>query len=366
MVAGKRLRGGLVNTGRTPSMDFGLLFEEGEERGAAAGGSPLQPKPGGQAALRSVLRLSEPVDDFERQLSEHVAGALDELKRGRGLEASELAEGVADHLRRRGCTVRLGSSRGGNGPAALRNLKHTCVWAVAPGGGRVLVDPSFRAQFLIGRPTPTYEAVLAEVPEAFVGRFTRLERLVNVLCEHMSASFQDAGLSLPPWRNVRSLLSKWDLEAVGDMDGASSAHKHWKASTSYSPPQPVPPAAAPVPAVTKPRTMPHTLAKQETKHEVVSAAPLDAAPLAIHMISPTQIAQPVAKRPVSALDGHLTRALANIAGVTTAAPEHLHEDEPAERTQRTQRTMGERVRGGCAFADLDLLRAGPGATRVAV
>lgn len=46
-------------------------------------------------------------------------------------------------------------------------------------------------------------------PSCFIGDLARLEALVGLLCDQMSETFRDQGLSLPPWRTPSAMLSKW-------------------------------------------------------------------------------------------------------------------------------------------------------------
>jgi hypothetical protein len=43
----------------------------------------------------------------------------------------------------------------------------------------------------------------------FVGTISRLIPLVQLVCMDLSASFRARGLTLPPWRQVQSMMSKW-------------------------------------------------------------------------------------------------------------------------------------------------------------
>ena len=159
----------------------------------------------------------------QTQLEEDQSAVLAELPDTfRHGDSAVLAAAIKKGLRARGHRVELASSRGGCGAAALLNLRHTCLYAPRSHaeGGRVVLEPNFRAQFAIGRPTPAYEAVLGTVPEAFVGTLPRLTALVEAMCEQMAVAFGDTGMSVPPWRQVRSLMSKWQLpaEAAGGRD----------------------------------------------------------------------------------------------------------------------------------------------------
>ena len=72
-----------------------------------------------------------------------------------------------------------------------------------------IFDPAFREQFEITRPSPHYQALLAAVPVAFVGSEERLTSTVRLVCKELQTEFADKGITLPPWRDVQAMLTKW-------------------------------------------------------------------------------------------------------------------------------------------------------------
>lgn len=46
------------------------------------------------------------------------------------------------------------------------------------------------------------------LPEVMVAPAAQLSPLVQLLCSEMSLAFEKHGLSLPPWRQSKSLISK--------------------------------------------------------------------------------------------------------------------------------------------------------------
>ena len=70
-------------------------------------------------------------------------------------------------------------------------------------------DPAFREQFKISRPSQAYQALLATVPVAFVGSEERLTATVRLLCKELQTEFAEKGVTLPPWRDVQAMLTKW-------------------------------------------------------------------------------------------------------------------------------------------------------------
>ncbi|KAG7672005.1 hypothetical protein Ndes2526B_g07043 [Nannochloris sp. 'desiccata'] len=87
--------------------------------------------------------------------------------------------------------------------------------------GHYIIEANFRGHFSIPQPTDRYAGLLEMVPEEVVLSPTMLSRLVNLLCSEMSLAFQERGLSLPPWRQGKSLLSKWLPSKSKDFDMSS-------------------------------------------------------------------------------------------------------------------------------------------------
>ena len=72
-----------------------------------------------------------------------------------------------------------------------------------------MVDPIFKEQFEIAKPTARYAALLASLPDVFVGPLEHVIPLVSFLCSEIAAAFREEGALLPPWRQASSMLSKW-------------------------------------------------------------------------------------------------------------------------------------------------------------
>ena len=127
---------------------------------------------------------------------------------GGGLSAAALAQA----LRGLGYEASLACSSGSHSaPSALR-LSHEFVVVRGCGaGGPLIVEPSFREHFAIGSlyATERYRQVLAAVPEELVAPYAQLCEMVRLVCAEMKFSFEATGNSLPPWRIVNSVLSRW-------------------------------------------------------------------------------------------------------------------------------------------------------------
>lgn len=66
-----------------------------------------------------------------------------------------------------------------------------------------------REQFAIPQATEHYQELVRMLPTEFVGTPACLVPLVQLMCAEMGASFSTRGLTCPPWRHAKSLLSKW-------------------------------------------------------------------------------------------------------------------------------------------------------------
>lgn len=142
----------------------------------------------------------------------------------------------------------MATTPGAAGHAALLNLRHSFLWVktepaatidedaasadaddaspqrprasatatpmkrdVATETGVMVMEPYLRAHFVISRPTERYQRLLDTLPPHFVGPHERLARLVDFMSEQMLASFKERGMPVPPWRQNKSILSKWFL-----------------------------------------------------------------------------------------------------------------------------------------------------------
>lgn len=76
---------------------------------------------------------------------------------------------------------------------------------------RVIVEPSFKAHFKLGKATSEYMEILQNVPDVVCAGESRFFSLIRFLCERMASTFEELGMDLPPWRRSRSILAKWTL-----------------------------------------------------------------------------------------------------------------------------------------------------------
>ena len=74
---------------------------------------------------------------------------------------------------------------------------------------RVVVEPSFRAEFAMARGGAGYGALVAALPEAFVGRAEKLRAVVGAMCAAAKRCARESSLHMAPWRKRRYMEAKW-------------------------------------------------------------------------------------------------------------------------------------------------------------
>lgn len=206
-----------ISSPMTPSApaagaSLALLFQlEMEGREAAKLGCAAPPRQI-SVVLDRLRALSRPDSNFEARLMRdaqyYSASVLEE-------EGSMCAVVLASKLAQVGYRVSIRTALGGGaGLKAFAHLSHEFL-VVAPPGGQlslvpeIIVDPHFRDQFDIPQAAPWYRQVVAAVPVMYAGNTTRLKAMVRLVCGEMGAAFSERGTVAPPWRSVKSLLSKW-------------------------------------------------------------------------------------------------------------------------------------------------------------
>ena len=74
---------------------------------------------------------------------------------------------------------------------------------------RVVIEPGFRAEFEMARGGAEYRALVAALPEVFVGRPERLRAVVRVMCDAARQCARESGMHMAPWRKQRYMEAKW-------------------------------------------------------------------------------------------------------------------------------------------------------------
>ncbi|KAJ8543132.1 hypothetical protein K7X08_005655 [Anisodus acutangulus] len=76
-------------------------------------------------------------------------------------------------------------------------------------GERLLIDIDFRSEFEIARSTRSYKSLLQVLPNIFVGKADRLQKIVHLLTEAAKQSLKKKGMPCPPWRKAEYVKAKW-------------------------------------------------------------------------------------------------------------------------------------------------------------
>ena len=123
---------------------------------------------------------------------------------------------------------------GGSGQDCFRNLHHEFL-VIAERHQEVIVDCHFRDQFRISQHTQQYQQVLNCLPEVFIGSAARLGPLVEFMCSEMAAAFKEQSVTCPPWRQARSMVSKWlPTKSHDRYINRASLHQDQSSSSSSS------------------------------------------------------------------------------------------------------------------------------------
>jgi len=74
---------------------------------------------------------------------------------------------------------------------------------------RVVVELSFRAEFDVARAGAEYRALVAALPEVFVGRADRLRAVVKAMCAAAKQCMKENNMHMGPWRKHKYMQAKW-------------------------------------------------------------------------------------------------------------------------------------------------------------
>ncbi|EFN53007.1 hypothetical protein CHLNCDRAFT_58711 [Chlorella variabilis] len=221
---------------------------------AHTGGDPSAHLPSG--LLQRIVYLSRPVMEFELDLLQDLRALRPTCCRTPDgqLDLSALVTqlqglGYACYLKRNNPADP--AHRHNVQASCLEKLRHESIVCAGRRDGSLahwcVVDPRFREQFAIAQPTPAYDRCLRAVPLEFVGTPLRLQALVEVLCGQVAHAFASSQRTLPPWRKLKSQLSKWfdPEEMPGQAQQAQQAQQAAAAAAGAPAPLPSPFAQAP-------------------------------------------------------------------------------------------------------------------------
>lgn len=181
--------------------------------------------------VMSMLRsLSKPKNMFTAQLMFDLARLRADNDRVGFLDLEDVGSALASL----GYTVQIRRTLGIPSPsrrplrtsmAVFEHLRHTFIVVIGPKRDVIFVDPRFREQFAVARPTNRLDAFLETVPEVFVGAAEELVRTLDVVCGEVRLAFETQGMSVPPWRRKKSVASKWLSKAVQKEEIDSAGRK---------------------------------------------------------------------------------------------------------------------------------------------
>ncbi|GBF89290.1 hypothetical protein Rsub_02167 [Raphidocelis subcapitata] len=183
----------------------------------------LKPEPAGNATPQGVAEFDyDPSLECERireaaaprtPAAAALAAAVAAAKAAQGPDPDPWAVGC--ELRaRHGYLVRLRRSMGPRQPKAfLRSLRHSFLVVRGVDGDQdpadYIVDLNFKDAFKTSKSRAWYEALMSSVPQDWVGPADALALVAGVAAAATRLLFRQLGLPLPPWREPRTVLSRW-------------------------------------------------------------------------------------------------------------------------------------------------------------
>ncbi|GMH33216.1 hypothetical protein BSKO_01050 [Bryopsis sp. KO-2023] len=187
-------------------------------------------------ATRSALQnLSTPEDKFCSQLQSDVQKVLPIVKKTIEADAAFTIADLGKALCNRKYKVNIRSGLpldkktifstsfgfkpvSNTNPECLKVLRHSflMVEQVVLGirgkplfSREVVVEPDFKLHFMVPVMTDRYKSVMSKLPDTFVGGRAQLKSLLVLMCEEMERVFKGNGRDVPPWRQFKSVWTKW-------------------------------------------------------------------------------------------------------------------------------------------------------------
>uniref|UniRef100_A0A0E0PQ16 Uncharacterized protein n=1 Tax=Oryza rufipogon TaxID=4529 RepID=A0A0E0PQ16_ORYRU len=195
-------------------------------------------------------RIQADAEEAMRQMRAAAGGACSCASRGAAAAAaggggcrSCTLRFLAERLRDAGYNSAICRSKWPRSPE-IPSGEHSYVDVVAPTRSgkavRVVVEPSFRGEFEMARGGAGYRALVASLPEAFVGRADRLRGVVRVMCAAAKQCARESGMHMAPWRKQRYMEAKWlatpeRVAPPGNAGGAGDAVAVGSPSSPLSP-----------------------------------------------------------------------------------------------------------------------------------
>ena len=77
------------------------------------------------------------------------------------------------------------------------------------GDVRVIIELNFRAEFEMARASEEYNRLVQRLPEVFVGKVERLNKVIIPLCLAAKKCMKEKKMHMGPWRKHRYIQAKW-------------------------------------------------------------------------------------------------------------------------------------------------------------
>lgn len=74
---------------------------------------------------------------------------------------------------------------------------------------KIIIELNFRAQFEMAKANEEYDRLINQLPEVFVGKFSRLQNLIKILCAASKKCMKEKKMHMAPWRKHKYMLAKW-------------------------------------------------------------------------------------------------------------------------------------------------------------
>ncbi|KAL5730393.1 hypothetical protein ACHQM5_003219 [Ranunculus cassubicifolius] len=120
---------------------------------------------------------------------------------------------VSGHLRNAGYDSAICKSKWKSSPE-IPSGEHTYLDVIHKSSSkqmevRMIIELNFRAEFEMARASEEYNALVARLPEVFVGKVERLRNLVKILCSAAKKCMKEKNLHMGPWRKHGYMKAKW-------------------------------------------------------------------------------------------------------------------------------------------------------------
>ncbi|KAF8715771.1 hypothetical protein HU200_026719 [Digitaria exilis] len=165
----------------------------------------------------AVRRIQEDTEEAVRQMRSTPGGVCSCAGRTAAAAAGAGCRGcalrfVAERLRDAGYNSAVCRSKWPRTPE-IPSGEHSYVDVVVPTRSgkavRVVIELGFRGEFEMARGGTEYRALVASLPEVFVGRPEKLRAVIRVMCDAARQCARENGMHMAPWRKQRYMEAKW-------------------------------------------------------------------------------------------------------------------------------------------------------------